>query len=124
MSKQITVPDFVADEFERPLRHANPAKDAVERSVERVYRLISVALKGLDSPDWDVGERRYHSANCVEPYCFSRLGDKFYIWVEERGSSSPVSIFKSRYMAADYFVWLVSKGKRGIDWTLLLEMEP
>ncbi len=122
--KHMTVPDFVADEFERPLRHPNPAKDAVERSVERVYRLISVALKGLDSPDWDVGERRYHSANCVEPYCFSQLGDKFYIWAEEKGEKATVAVFKDDHIAAKYFVWLVSKGKRDIDWSLFLDMEP
>lgn len=106
------MPDFFADDFERPLHHPNPASDAVDRSVERVYRLIQEALKGLEHADWDVGQRRYHSMHDLEPYS------------EERGRKSPVAVFKSRYMCADYFVWLVSNGKREIDWSLFMNMEP
>jgi hypothetical protein len=124
INKDISVPDFFADDFERPLHHINPAKDSVDRSVERVYRLIQEALKGLEHADWDVGQRRYHSTLDLEPYCFSRLGDKFYIWAEERGRKAPIAVFKSRYMAAKYFVWLVSKGKREINWELFMDMEP
>jgi len=124
IQKNISVPDFFAEDFERPLQHPNPAPDAVDRSVERVYRLINEALKGLEHADWEVGQRRYHSARDLEPYCFSRLDDKFYIWAEERGRKSPIAAFKSRYMASDYFVWLVSKGKREINWELFLDMEP
>lgn len=89
-----------------------------------MYRLIHEALKGLEQADWYVGERLYHSANDLEPYCFSKIGDKFYIWIEERGRRSPVAIFKDDHMAAKYFVWLVSKGKRKINWELFLDMEP
>jgi len=124
IQKSILVPDFVADEFQQPLRHPNPALDAVDRSVERVYRLIDAALEGLEHRDWDVGQRSFYSRNDIEPYCFSRIGDKFYIWVEERGHKSPISVFKSRYMAADYFVWLVSQGQRKINWDLFMDSEP
>lgn len=122
--KSIFVPDFFAEDFERPLHHPNPTPDAVDRSVERVYRLIQEALKGLEHADWEVGQRRYHSTNDLEPYCFSRLGDKFYIWAEERGRRSPIAVFKDDHMAAKYFVWLVSKGRREIDWSLFMDMEP
>lgn len=124
-TKLISVPDFVAEDFERPLRHPSLAPDALERSLERVYRLVNEALKGLnDGLDWQVGDRRYHSSYANEPYFFSRIDDKFYIWGEERGRKAPIAVFKSSVLAAEYFVWLVSKGKREINWELFLDMEP
>jgi hypothetical protein len=123
--KHIEVPDFVADDFDRPLKHPSPKPNAVEKSVERVYRLVNEALKGIgDGLGWEVGDRRYHSPIANEPYCFSRIEDKFYIWSEERGRKSPIAIFKDDHMAAKYFVWLVSKGQREINWELFLDMEP
>lgn len=124
IQKTIFVPDFVADEFEEPLRHINVANDSVTRSIERVYKLINSALQGLHHPDWEVGQRRYHSKNAIEPYCFNVIEGKFYIWIEVREEKSPIAIFKSRYLAADYFVWIVSKGERKIDWNLFVEEEP
>jgi hypothetical protein len=122
---QIEVPDFVSNDFDRPLVHPSPKPNAVEKSVERVYRLVSEALAGIDDGlGWEVGDRRYHSPTVNEPYCFSQIGNKFYIWSEERGKKSPIAVFRSRYLASDYFVWLVSKGQREIDWSLFLDMEP
>lgn len=123
-NKYISVPDFVADDFEKPLSHISQEKNSVQRSVERVYRLIDAALDGLKSADWDVAQGRYRSKNVVEPFCFCLFDDKFYIWVEERNDKAPIAIFKSRYLAADYFVWLVSKGAREINWELFMEDEP
>jgi len=122
--KTIEVPVYVADEFNRPLVHPSKKSNAVDLGIERVYRLINEALKGIDWPDWDVGERRYHSPNDNEPYGFERVGDKFYIYAEERGWRSAIAIFKDDHMAAKYFVWLVSKGTREINWELFLDMEP
>lgn len=123
--KLISVPDFVADDFERQLGHPSPAPNAVEKSVERVYRLVNEALKGIDDGlGWEVGNRRYQSPNANEPYCFSRVEDKFYIWTEERGRKATIAIFKNYHLAAEYFVWLVSKGKREINWELFLDMVP
>lgn len=123
--QHIEVPDFVGDEFNRPLTHPSTVPNAVSKSVERVYRLVSEALKGIDDGlGWEVGSRRYHSPITNEPYCFSQIEDKFYIWSEERGRKSPIAAFKSRHLAADYFVWLVFKGQREIDWSLFLDMEP
>jgi hypothetical protein len=122
--KSIEVPGYVADEFNRPLTHPSKKANAVELSLDRVYRLIDEALKGIDWPDWEVSGRRYHSPNDVEPYGFERVGDKFYIYAEERGRRTAMAVFKDDHMAAKYFVWLVSKGSREIDWELFLDMEP
>lgn len=122
--KTIEVPDYVAEKFNHPLVHPNKKVGAVDASIGRVYRLINEALKDIEWPNWDVASRRYHSANDVEPYGFVRVNDKFYIYAEERGQPSALAIFKSPYLAADYFVWLVSKGTREIDWGQFLDMEP
>lgn len=123
--KMISVPDFVADDFERPLRHPSPASNAVEKSVERVYRLVNEALKDFDDGlGWVVGDRRYHSPTTNEPCCFARIEDKFYIWGEERGRKAAIAVFKDDHLGAKYFVWLVSKGKCEINWELFLDMEP
>jgi len=122
--RTMSVPEYVANEFNHPLCHPSPRPDAVEKSIERVYKLIYESLKGIEWPDWEVDNRRYHSSNCNEPYGFERVDDKFYIYAEERGRRSAVAIFKNDHLAADYFVWLVSDGKAKIDWSLFLDMEP
>ena len=122
--KTVEVPGYVAEEFNKPLRHPNPRPDAVDASIERVYRLIYEALKDVNSIGWEVGGRKYHSAGDADLYGFERVGDKFYIYAEERGQRTAIAIFKSRYISSDYFVWLVSKGENAIDWQLFLEMEP
>lgn len=122
--KNILVPAYVADEFNLPLRHPSKKLDAVDVSVERVYRLMNEALKELKWPDWEIAGTQYCSIKDVEPYGFERVDDKFYIYAKERGRRSSVAIFKSYHMAANYFVWLVSKGKKEIDWELFLDMVP
>jgi hypothetical protein len=122
--KSIDVPAYVADEFNSPLGHPSKNPNAVDLSLLRVYKLINEALKNINAFDWEVDSRRYHSLLANEPYGIERVGDKFYIYAEERGTRSAVAIFKSSNMAAKYFVWLVSKGQAKIDWTLFLDMEP
>ena len=124
MLKSIDVPDYVADQFNRPLGHPNPAPESVDKSLERVYRLIAYALKDLPHADWEINENSYASPIRNEPYGFSRVGDKFFVYAEERGRRDALAIFKSSHLAAKYFVWLVSKGSRTIDWSLFLDMEP
>ena len=68
--KEIQVPAYVADVFSLPLGHPSKKPNAVELSLERVYKLINEALKDVDWPDWDVDNRRYHSSNDIEPYGF------------------------------------------------------
>ncbi len=122
--KMMEVPDYVADEFGKPLRHPCVQPGAIDTSIERVYRLISEALKGIDAPDWEIGGRRYHSSGDAEPYGLERVDDIFYVYAEERGRRTAIAIFKDDHMAAKYFVWLVSRGTRTIDWQLFLDMEP
>lgn len=121
--KTIQVPDYVADEFNSPITVVNGMDSTKKSSIERIYRLINEALQGIDFPDWEVQGRLYHSINDVVPYGFESIEDKFYIYAEERGQRTAIAIFKSRYIAADYFVWLASQGARTINWSLFLEME-
>lgn len=123
--KSISVLDYVADDFNKPLQHPNPKPDSVERSLQRTYKLINIALSGIKSPEWEVNEGQYASAPMRnEPYGMQRADDKFVIYGEERGQRRPLAIFKRYTLAAEYFAWLVSNGSRTIDWSLHLEMEP
>lgn len=122
--KMIEVPDYVAEVFNKPLRHPSAQPTAVDRSIKRVCLLIGEALKSIDSPDWEVCDRQYHSRGDTEPYGFERVADKFYIYATERGERTAIAVFKDDHMAAKYFVWLVSKGTKTINWTLFLDMEP
>lgn len=120
----IEVPEYVSDDFNKPLSNTYRPDNSVDKSLERAYRLIAHALAEIYFPEWQVNEGQYCSSSCNEPIGFHRVGDKFYIYAEERGRRDALAIFKSCYLAADYFVWLVSKGKKVIDWSLLQEMEP
>ena len=124
----IEVPEYVANDFNQPLGHPSEKEGAVELSLNRVYKLISETLKEIKWPDWEVDNRRYHSPNDNEPYCFQRVDDKFYIYTEERGQKKAIAIFKNDHIAAKYFVWLVSsassEGEKKINWDLFVEMEP
>lgn len=120
----ISVPDYVAEEFNRPLRHPSPAPDAVDRSLARVFLLVSIALRGVEFPEWEVDDGRFSSKTRNEPYGFHRVEDKFYVYAEERGKRSAIGVFKDDHIAAKFFVWLVSGGERTIDWSLHLELEP
>jgi hypothetical protein len=83
----------------------NPAPDAIDSSLERVYRLIHASRKGRDSPDRDAGQRRYHSGHDLKPYGLSRRGDTFYAWAQERGSKSPIAVFKHDHLASNHKVF-------------------
>lgn len=121
----IEVPDYVATTLKTQLGHPSSAPDALERSLRRTYRLIAEALKGLYPADWlIVGEPAYRSPNVNEPTGLERFKHGYVVFGEERGNRSMLALFKSDHLAAKYFVWLVSKGQRQIDWSLFLEMEP
>ncbi len=122
--KCIKVPGYVADRFNMPLGHPSPNADAVNKSIDRVYRLIGQTLVGIENPNWRVDATNYGSKADVEPYGFEWIGDKFCIYVSERGCKDAIAIFKNSHVAAEYFVWIVSGGSRSIDWSLFPEMEP
>jgi hypothetical protein len=61
----------------------------------------------------------------VDEFCgLERFEHGFCVYSSERGFRQLLAIFQSIHRAAEYFVWLVSKGQRTIDWTKFLEMEP
>ena len=119
-------PPYVGEALALPLGHPSGKPGAVEQSLRRVHLLINHALVGLEPCDWQIedSEQRYQSATVIEPYGFERSNTVFVIYGEERGRKRMIAIFKSPYAAADYFVWLVSTGKRKVDWQLFLELEP
>ena len=121
--KTIEVPDYVADRFNQVQGHPSHIPGAVDKSIDRVYRLIAHALQKLERAEWEINENLYFSNIRNEPFGFCRVGNIFYIYAEERGRRDPLAIFESSHLAADYFVWLVSKGTRIIDWSLFLDME-
>ncbi len=122
--KTIEVPDYVADDFDKSLRQPNPNPGSVERSLERVYKLIAHTLADHKELEWEVNGSQYFSETRDNPLGFQRVGDKFYIYGEERGQRTALAIFKNDHLAAKYFVWLITKGQREIDWSLFLNMEP
>ncbi|WP_286549988.1 hypothetical protein [Variovorax sp. J22G40] len=113
--RMMEVPQYVADEFERPLNESNSS------GLDRVYLLIGRTLTGIEWPEWEVAGRRFHSTNSNEPFGFEEVAGKFYIYAEERGARSAVAVFKDDHLAAKYFVHLVSEGKRTIDWSSIPE---
>lgn len=122
--KSIEVPDYVADYFNQPLGHPNHTTGSVNKSLDRVYKLIAHALSDLEHSDWEINENLIFSKIRNEPFGFCMVGEIFYIYAEERGRRDALAIFKNSHLAAKYFVWLVSKGTRTIDWSLFLDMEP
>ncbi|MCV0441108.1 MAG: hypothetical protein K5880_21145 [Hydrogenophaga sp.] len=124
MTRSINVPNYFADEFNRPLTYPSKKPGALDASHRRIFLLIERALKDVPRPDWEINDGEFRSKNDVEPYGIELVDDKFYIYAKERGSRSAIAIFKDGDMAAEYFVWLVSKGQRQIDWTKLLDMLP
>ena len=121
----IEVPDYVASDFKVAPGHPSRMPGAVEQSLQRVYRLIAHALVEFEPSDWVIDdEPMYRSSNVCEPTGLQRFRDGFVVYGEQRGQRSVLALFKSSNMAAKYFVFLVSGGKRQIDWTLFGEMEP
>lgn len=122
--KPIEVPAYVAEKFNQQSAHPSGRKDAVLLSNERIYRLIATALSEISQPAWEVCGRNYHSASSLDPYGLEFVHNVFYVYGEQKGSRDALAIFKSGYLAADYFVWLVSGGACSIDWALFMDMEP
>ncbi len=121
--KTIEVPDYVAEQFAALQENACQSAHVVNKSAGRVFKLASHALSGVSNPEWEINDGMYHSPTCNEPLGLHKVDNKFIIYGEERGRRDVLAIFKSCHMAAEYFVWLVSKGKREIDWGLFLDME-
>jgi hypothetical protein len=125
MSMQsINVPKYVADRFNQPSRHPSDKADVVQKSMKRIYILINEALCEISHPEWEIQGQKFHSPSKNEPYGIEFVDEKCCIYAEERGQRGALAIFKSPYLAADYFVWLVSGGTKQIDWGHFLDLEP
>ena len=92
MSKSIDVPQYVADEFNRPFRHPSQKPGATERSVGRVFRLINEALDGIQGLGWEIDGTNYHSIERLEPYGFEQTEKNFIIYAEQRGQRTALAV--------------------------------
>lgn len=119
----IEVPRYVAETFNKKIPMDDETNKSAQQMCDRINRLISHALEGLPNVDWEICNSKYRSPIINEPLGLERDGFKVYVYGEERGKKSPIAIFKDSSLAADYFVWLVSKGMRTVDWSLFLDME-
>lgn len=120
----IQVPKYFSDIFNRKLSSEEQASKRIRAMVERTHKLIAVALEDLSNADWEIANTNYHSCVVNEPMGLEGDGVMTYVYGEERGKRTPIAIFKGSTLAADYFVWLVSQGKREINWELFLDMVP
>ncbi len=119
----VEFPSYVISEFGQPLGHPKGSAARIQ-SITRTFLLINEALKEIISTDWEVEGTDYKSKYDNEPYGFEKTINNFVIYVKQRGEKSAIAKFHSDHIAAEYFVWLVSKGKAEIDWSLFLELEP
>jgi hypothetical protein len=123
--KLVALPDYAADRMLTPSTHPSGTTGAVEQSLRRTYRLISDALEHFENKQWRINDApEYRTAVLDEFYGLERFEHGFCVYASERGIQSMVALFKNDHVAAEYLVWIVSKGQRSIDWTKFLEMEP
>ena len=120
----IEVPQYVSEIFNKRPPTDNQTTMRTQQMYERINRLVSHALEGLPNADWEILNSNCRSPKINEPLGLERDDFKTYVYGEERGRKSPIAIFKDSSLAADYFVWLVSKGKREINWQLFVDVEP
>lgn len=105
---------------------------ASDEEIKRTVKLLKEALNRDEDPrtsgTWCVfksinQQRTYFVPRIYEPTTFLRQdGNLWIVGATEREKEYPIAIFPGDLMsAADYFVWLVSKGRVAIDWTLYLD---
>jgi hypothetical protein len=123
--KSVLIPDYAADWMLRSRPNSGEKVGAREQSLKRTYRLVSLALEDLRDAQWRInGEPKLQSKVLDEFYGLERFEHGFCIYGSERGIPRMLAIFEDDHLAAKYFVWVVSKGQRTIDWTKFMEMEP
>jgi hypothetical protein len=123
--KLVPLPDYAAGEMLVAPSSPFNDPDVAKQSLKRKYRLIADALVDHENKQWRLNEAPEYRTTVLDEYLgLERFEHGFCVYASERGIRSMVAIFKSGKLAADYFVWLVSKGQRSIDWTKFLEMEP
>jgi hypothetical protein len=123
--KLVPLPDYAADEFLSLRKHPSNKEGAYDQSLKRKYRLIADALDQFENKQWRIDDApEYRLAILDEFYGLERFEHGFCVYGSERGIRGMLAIFESVHLAANYFVWIVSKGQRTIDWTKFMEMEP
>ncbi len=97
----------------------------------RLLRLVKHTLGSLDSEieyelfgemlHYGLGETEAGSHYGIQFHSDVRI---FIVFSTQRDIAYPMALFPTHraHAACDYFVWLVSKGKREIDWSLFLDM--
>ena len=125
--KSLQVPDFVARDFSIGDARPGAPTETMEAHVSRVYLLVSEALAELPrviGHEWEIAGQPYGSGQLAnEPCVLERCGTLYVIYFLQRGNPSAIALFSTAIDAADYFVWVVSKGQRRIDWSKHLKME-
>jgi hypothetical protein len=123
--KSVLLPDHAADQLLRLRQQPSNKEGAYDQSCRRKYRLIADALANFENKQWRIDDApEYRLAILDEFYGLERFEHGFCVYGSERGVPMMLAIFESIHLAADYFVWVVSKGQRTIDWTKFMEMEP
>lgn len=123
--KSIPLPDYAADDLLRRRKHSAEFTSDDERRIRGTYRLIADALADFENKQWRINDApEYRLAILDEFYGLEKFDYGFCVYASERGMLSMLAIFDSVNLAAKYFVWVVSKGQRTIDWTKFMEMEP
>jgi hypothetical protein len=123
--KSVQLPDYAADWMLRPRSGSSEKAAELNQSLSRTYRLISLALEGLHEAQWRISDEPKLRSATLNDFCgLERFEFGFCVYGSERGIPQILAIFEDDHLAAKYFVWIVSKGQRTIDWTKFMEMEP
>ena len=104
-----------------------------KRSYERLQRLICLAIDGLEKKtEYEVCDKVFNYGLGASEVG-SRYGINFHlaervcvVFATQRDIAYPMAFFPlaSASAAANYFVWLASKGSATINWELFGDMEP
>jgi hypothetical protein len=123
--KSVPLPDYAADELLRRRKHSTEFTNDVELRLKRTYRLIADALADFENKQWRINDApEYRLTVLDEFYGLEKFDYGLCVYASERGMLSMLAVFDSAGLAADYFVWIVSKGRRTIDWTKFTEEHP
>lgn len=120
---QVPIPNYAIGLFDKKLTKIENENPNSNRVKERIYLLISEALKDMPPPrnGWAIEGTSYQNTN-DEDFGYESDGVRAYVYGQERGKRGLEAVFASISSGADYFVWRVSNGTRKINWDLHLDM--
>ena len=122
MTIQVGLPDAAAASLmAKPVEPVG--RPGTEESIRRTYKLVGAALFDLAQAQWIIVDKtEIRSAYVLEPVVLERFEYGFCVYAEQRGVRTLLAVMKDYMTAADYFVWVVSEGRRKIDWAKFLDM--